>query len=71
MGIPTVRDTQNINPASDDKTGENEVIREITLAIYLSANPNALLTCLTLLDFSGQDFILKTVMRSDSANRLS
>ena len=48
MGIPTVRDNQNTDPASDDKTGENEVIWEITFAIYLSANPNVLLTCLLL-----------------------
>ena len=25
MGIPTVRDTHNIDPASDDKTGENDL----------------------------------------------
>ena len=34
-GIPTVRDTQNNDPASVDKTGENEVIWEITFAICL------------------------------------
>ena len=33
MGIPTVTDTQNIDPASDDKTG---------------ADPNTLLMCLLL-----------------------
>ena len=61
--------------SSDDKTGESEVIWEITFAMYLyllSANSNALLTCLFLwilwrsLDFSEQDFILETVMRSYS-----
>ena len=49
---------------SDDKTGESEV--------GANSNINALLTCLlfefceTLLDFSEQDFILETVMRSYS-----
>ena len=49
---------------SDDKTAESEV--------GANSNINALLTCLlfefceTLLDFSEQDFILETVMRSYS-----
>ena len=49
---------------SDDKTGESEV--------GANSNSNALLTCLlsefceTLLDFSEQDFVLETVMRSYS-----
>ena len=49
--------------SSDDTTGENEA----------GANSNALLTCVfvalnfvTLLEFSEQDFILETVMRSYS-----
>ena len=58
----------------DDKTGESEVIWEITFAmyLYLSANLNALLTCLLLwilwrsLDFREKDFILERVMRSYS-----
>ena len=50
--------------SSDGKTGENEVGANL--------NINASLTCLlfefceTLLDFSEQDFILETVMRSYS-----
>ena len=32
----------------DDKTGESEVIWQITFAIYLSANSNGLLSCLLL-----------------------
>ena len=62
-------DTQNTDPAS----GESEVIWQNFITIYLYANSSALLMCLLLwilwLDvtgFSGQDFILETVMRSYS-----
>ena len=61
MAVAAVK---GIRVSSDDKTGESEV--------GANSNINALLTCLlfefceTLLDFSEQDFILETVMRSYS-----
>ena len=35
MGIPSVRDIQNTDPASDDKTGENKIIWGLCLLLWI------------------------------------
>ena len=35
MGIPSVRDIQNTDPASDDKTGENKIVWGLCLLLWI------------------------------------